>query len=118
MTPQSTKPDARALRLLGGLAAAAAAAFLLSLSVGQAANHVHEYGIKELSDLIEACGLRTVKRYGTFASYHPLKKALTPEHLAVYEQLREFHGDDLMACFLSPLYPDAARNNFRILERA
>jgi 2-polyprenyl-3-methyl-5-hydroxy-6-metoxy-1,4-benzoquinol methylase len=86
-------------------------------SVGAAGNHIKEYTIEELDALIARCALKTVKRYGTFASYNPLKKALTPEHLKVYEELREFHGDDIMACFLSPLYPDAARNNFRVLER-
>lgn len=85
--------------------------------IGQAANHIHEYGIAELKSLIEECGLEVVKRYGTFASYNPLKKSLTPEHRKVYEELREFHGDDLMSCFLSPLYPDAARNNFWVLRR-
>jgi 2-polyprenyl-3-methyl-5-hydroxy-6-metoxy-1,4-benzoquinol methylase len=90
---------------------------VLSPSVGQAANHLHEYGIAELQALIEQRGLEVVKRYGTFASYNPLKKALTSEHLKVYEELREFHGDDLMSCWLAPLYPDASRNNFWILKR-
>jgi 2-polyprenyl-3-methyl-5-hydroxy-6-metoxy-1,4-benzoquinol methylase len=85
--------------------------------VGQAANHIHEFLIPELQSLVESCGLEVVKRYGTFASYNPLKKALAPEHLAVYEALREFHGDGVMACFLSPLYPDAARNNVWLLRR-
>jgi len=86
--------------------------------VGQAANHIYEWPTAELKALIEKCGLEVVKRYGTFASYNPLKKALTPEHRKVYEELREFHGDDLMACFLSPLYPDASRNNFWVLSCA
>lgn len=83
-----------------------------------AANHVHEYTVPELQAAIEKAGLRVLWRYGTFASYHELRAALTPEHLAVYEQLRGFHGDGVMACFLSPLYPDASRNCFWVLERA
>jgi len=87
-------------------------------SVGAAANHIHEYTIPELKAQIEECGLEVEARRGTFGNYPVIKKALTPEHLAVYEALREFHGDDVMACFMSPLYPDAARNNFWILRRA
>lgn len=81
-----------------------------------AANHVHEYTVPELRAAIESVGLSVRQRFGTFASYHDLKRALTPEHRAVYEQLRGFHGDDVMACFLTPLYPDAARNCFWVLS--
>jgi hypothetical protein len=83
-----------------------------------AANHIHEYGISELQSLIEKCDFRVERRLGTFGSYNDLKKAMTPEHLAVYEQLREFHSDNIMACFLTALYPDAARNNFWICRPA
>jgi len=76
-----------------------------------------EYTVRELQEAIESSGLRVVERRGTFASYHPIKKVLTPAHLEVYEELREFFGDDLMACFLAPLYPDASRNCFWVLER-
>lgn len=83
-----------------------------------ARNHVHEYTVQELQAAIESAGLRVVYRRGTFASYNPLKKVLAPEHRTVYEALREFHGDDVMACFLAPLYPDASRNNFWCLRRS
>lgn len=85
---------------------------------GKAAqNHVHEYTVPELQAAIEAAGLRVERRLGTFASYPVLKKALTPEHRTVLEQLREFHGDDLMATWLAPLYPDHSRNCFWVLKR-
>lgn len=86
---------------------------------GRAAqNHVHEYTVPELQAAIEAAGLRVERRFGTFASYPVLKKALAPEHRLVLEQLREFHGDDLMATWLAPLYPDHSRNCFWVLRRS
>lgn len=85
---------------------------------GQAANHIHEYRVDELQALIEKCGLAVEKRYGTFASYPPLKKVVTEAERAIWERVREFYGDDVTACFLAPLYPDHSRNNAWILKRA
>lgn len=76
-----------------------------------AANHIHEYTVPELQTAIERAGFSVDKRFGTFASYPPLKKVMTPEHSAVYHQLREYHGDDVMSCFIGALYPDHSRNN-------
>lgn len=85
---------------------------------GQAANHIHEYRVDELQSLIEKCGLAVEKRFGTFASYPPLKKVVTAEERAIWERVREFYGDDVTACFLAPLYPDHSRNNAWVLRRA
>lgn len=88
-----------------------------------AANHLHEYTIPELQAAMTNAGLETVQRFGTFASVNPLRKALQEsgtiglEHRAVWERVREFYGDDVAACFLAPLYPDASRNNAWILRR-
>lgn len=81
-----------------------------------AANHLHEFTITELQALIEKAGLRVAKRYGTFASHNDLKRVATPEHLAVLKAIGEYYHHDVTACFLAPLYPDAARNNLWLLE--
>lgn len=86
---------------------------------GKAArNHLHEYEIDELRQAIEAQGLVVAKRYGTFGNYQAIKKAATPEQLATLEGLREYYSDEVLACFLAPLYPDASRNNVWCLRRA
>lgn len=92
---------------------------LLSTPVfnGRAArNHVHEYTIPELRALLAEEGWRVEHRYGTFASYPELKKAVTPAHLDVLERLRAFYSDEVTACFLAPLYPDHSRNNLWVLR--
>ena len=121
-------PHADGARLLVAMAAVLKPEGRIYLSTpvfnGKAArNHTgpegrREYTVAELQASIDKAGLRTEYRRGTFASYQPLKRALTPEHLAVYEQLREFHGDDVMSCFLAALYPDASRNCFWIIHHA
>lgn len=95
---------------------------LLSTPVfnGKAAkNHIREYTIDELREKIERHGFRIESRFGTFASYHDIRRGLAEtftEHEAsaissVYERAREFYGDDVMACFLAPVIPDYSRNN-------
>lgn len=76
-----------------------------------AVNHVHEYEIDELRTELENAGWTIEKRYGTFASYPELKKALPADQLELLNRLREFYSDEVTACFLAPLYPDHSRNN-------
>lgn len=65
------------------------------------------------------CGDNEVcKRFGTFASYPAIKAAMTDTDLDVYERVRSFYGDEVAACFMAPLYPDASRNNAWLLRRA
>lgn len=82
-----------------------------------AANHLHEYTIPELAAAIGAAGLEVVSRWGTFASYPDIKRAASPAHLAVLNEVRQFYGDDVTACLLAPLYPDASRNCCWVLRR-
>jgi SAM-dependent methyltransferase len=82
-----------------------------------AVNHVHEYAIAELHELVEATGWRVVKRYGTFANIKALEKVYTPAEREVVARLSEYYSNDVISCFLAPLYPDAARNNLWVLER-
>jgi 2-polyprenyl-3-methyl-5-hydroxy-6-metoxy-1,4-benzoquinol methylase len=81
-----------------------------------ARNHLHEYTVPELRTAIERAGLQVVKRYGTFASYHDVKKVATPEEVALLNRLNDYYDGDVTACFLAPLYPDASRNNLWVLE--
>jgi 2-polyprenyl-3-methyl-5-hydroxy-6-metoxy-1,4-benzoquinol methylase len=82
-----------------------------------AVNHVHEYTIPELKILIESCGFQVLKRYGTFASAHDIKKAANTEDLIVWEKLQQFYGGDVLSTFLAPLYPDVSRNNLWVLSK-
>lgn len=85
---------------------------------GKAAkNHVHEYTIAELSALIEGAGLRVIERYGTFASQRDLASVISPAEAELLDRLRVFYSNDVLACFLAPLYPDASRNNFWVIAR-
>lgn len=104
-----------------------------------AANHIHEYTIPELQEKIERAGFRVVERYGTFASYHDVKRgveewaarygsekmlgAQSKEALArglvdFYEGCRAFYSDDVMANFMAPMLPDHSRNNAWKIVRA
>lgn len=84
----------------------------------RAANHIHEYTVKELWYEIEVAGLEVVERYGTFANYNDIKKVAEPEHLKTLQDLRGWFGNEVAACFLAPLYPDAARNNYWVIKKA
>lgn len=83
-----------------------------------AVNHCHEYEIPELQALIEANGFRVEKRYGTFASANPIKKAASAEDLKVWDKLADYYGGDVLSTFLAPLYPDASRNNLWVLRKS
>ena len=81
-----------------------------------AANHLHEYTIDELAKLIEKTGRWDVKeRFGTFASWPQIKKVITAEERALFEELHRFYSHDVLSCFLAPKYPDHSRNNVWVL---
>lgn len=86
-----------------------------------AANHIHEYTIPELQSLIEAAGFKVERRIGTFASKPTIKHAMFKEGnelaLKLYDRLESWFGGDVMATFMSPLYPDASRNNLWICRK-
>lgn len=81
-----------------------------------AQNHIHEYTIPELEKEILAAGLKIKNRFGTFMDVTQLKK-VRPEHLAVAKELRAYYGDEVVSCFLAPLYPDLCRNNLWVLTK-
>jgi hypothetical protein len=97
----------------------------------QAKNHVHEYTIPELQQLVEAAGFTVVRRYGTFANVATCLPAIERwayerlldrqadvgegEFIAgfrqLWKELQEFHSPDVLANFVAPVIPDESRNN-------
>lgn len=87
---------------------------------GQARNHIHEYYIKELQDLIESVGLVVHKRMGTFTSEPQLKAWMRQNRTDWYDlymEAREFHSAGYMSGVIAPMVPDIARNNVWLLGR-
>jgi hypothetical protein len=84
----------------------------------KAANHVREYTVEEMQLIFADRGFEVVGRYGTFASYHDVKRGIKEEFpeaqaeiiLDIYERCREFYGDGLLAAMLAPVVPDHSRN--------
>ena len=83
-----------------------------------AANHLHEYKIDELEQLIVGTGRWEVeRRFGTFASWNEIKKVMTKNERELYEELNQYYDHEVLSCFLSPKYPDASRNNVWVLKK-
>lgn len=94
---------------------------LLSTPVfnGKAAyNHLHEWTVPDLFRELKSAGFRVVRRFGTFGNVSTLRKAITPEERDLMTRLSEYYSNDVLACFLAPLYPDQSRNNIWQLEHA
>jgi 2-polyprenyl-3-methyl-5-hydroxy-6-metoxy-1,4-benzoquinol methylase len=96
------------------------ATFLLSTPVfngkKMAANHLHEYYIDELQELIEEGGWKVERRHGTFASWNDMRRVCTDDELKLVDELGEFLSTEVLACFLASKYPDASRNNVWVLK--
>ncbi len=116
------KSDGKKLLLAASSLMSKDAKFLLSTPVynlrRMAANHIHEYEEAELRELIEDCGLKVSKQFGTFASWNDLKKVITKQERALVEELNQYYSHDVLSCFLAPKYPLASRNIIWELERA
>lgn len=82
-----------------------------------AKNHINEVSIAELSKEIGKAKLKIEKRYGTFASYHDIKKVATEHERKLLDDLRSYYNNEVAACFLAPKYPDASRNNIWVLRK-
>jgi len=104
------------------------ATLLLSTPVlgrAQARNHIREYTIDELRSKLTHCGFDVTDRFGTFASYTDVMNTLVAldeddprkSLVEVYDRQRQFYGDEVMACYLAPLFPDAARNNVWVCRK-
>jgi len=84
----------------------------------QARNHIHEWGTEELAAALATAGLRVERSFGTFADVSRVRKAIKDagraDHLQTWEDLREWFSDDVLSCFLAPLYPEVAKNRLHV----
>lgn len=96
--------------------------FLLSTPVnyGQrlARNHVKEYSLTELSELLEEVGFSVKRRFGTYGNVPSIAKVADQEHKKLMKKLQEYYHNDVVSVFLAPLYPDQCKNNLWVLEHA
>lgn len=83
-----------------------------------AKNHINEMTVPVFEKELKRAGWVVLKRYGTFMSDGDRKRVASPEENALVERLKEYYSTDVLACFLAPLYPDAARNNMWICADA
>lgn len=89
---------------------------VFSPKTGMAQHHIHEYGVEELQKAITKARMYVEKRFGTFQTVLQAKQTL-PEHRRTWEALTAYYSNDVLACFLAPLYPELARNNLWICQR-
>ena len=110
-------------RLLAGLVGCLSSGGKILLSTPvydgkkMAANHLHEWTVKELIEAVNDSGLRAVGRFGTFASWNDVRKVCSDQERKLLDTVGRFYGGEVLACFLAPKYPDASRNNVWVLER-
>jgi len=91
----------------------------------RARNHVHEFSADELEAVVKSAGFEVVDRFGTFASYRDIKRAIQRDYpgsdgellLKMYDRLREFAGDDVAAGFMAPMFPKDSRNQFLVCRK-
>lgn len=83
-------------------------------------NHVHEYTIPELWNLIDKANLQVVKRWGAFMNVNDARKCLAeryPGAEKIYDDLSEYYSNEVMSVLFSPLFADAARNNVWMIKK-
>lgn len=96
--------------------------------VRHAANHIHEYTVSELRQLIEKAGFVVEERFGTFMDLRALKAqtkkarefaggAPTEAIRQVQQALGAYYDNDAISCIFAPLFPDHARNNLWVLRK-
>lgn len=93
--------------------------FFLSTPVfdGYAArNHLHEYTIEELYQLLNACGWQVLARYGTFGNVRALAKVLTPEERVLWDRWEGRLGNEGLSVVFATDHPDQSRNNLWVLR--
>jgi 2-polyprenyl-3-methyl-5-hydroxy-6-metoxy-1,4-benzoquinol methylase len=83
-------------------------------------NHIHEYTKEELESYITAAGFDVAKRFGTFCNVKDVKPAMqkwSANHgydaqmfETLWDELAEFHSNEVLSTFVAPLIPDVARN--------
>lgn len=88
-----------------------------------AANHIHEYTVKELQTVTQKAGFVIEERFGTFMDIKHIGKPcghsqFTQEAIEhVSELLTRYYDNDAISCIFAPLYPDQARNNLWVCRK-
>jgi len=82
-----------------------------------AKNHINEMRKSELEDELHKAGFKIIQQFGTFGNWNDLNKVMTNEERDLYKTVGKFYGNELLGCFLSPKYPEAARNVTHICVR-
>jgi 2-polyprenyl-3-methyl-5-hydroxy-6-metoxy-1,4-benzoquinol methylase len=75
-----------------------------------ARNHINELRKEEIEKELHSAGFKIIQQFGTFCNWHDLTKVATKEEILLQKTLGQFYSNDLLGCFLSPKYPEAARN--------
>lgn len=75
-----------------------------------ARNHINEMRKGEMEDELHKAGFKIIAQFGTFGNWNDLKDVATKEEIALQKTLGQFYGNEILGCFLSPKYPEAARN--------
>lgn len=76
----------------------------------QANNHINELTKAEIEAELQRAGFKIINQFGTFGNWNDLKKVASKREIALQKELGEFYGNEVLGCFLSPKYPEAARN--------
>jgi 2-polyprenyl-3-methyl-5-hydroxy-6-metoxy-1,4-benzoquinol methylase len=79
-------------------------------SYKMARNHINERTKAEIEDDLHQAGFKIIKQFGVFGNIRDYKLAASNADLDVYNDLREFYGDEILGCYLAPKYPEASRN--------
>lgn len=83
----------------------------------QARNHINELTKAEIEEELHKAGFKIIKQFGTFANINDIKKVATKEEIELHKVMGEFYGNEILGCYLSPKYPEAARNVTHICVR-
>lgn len=83
----------------------------------QANNHINEMTKAEIEDELHDAGFKIINQFGTFGNWNDLRKVATEDEIELQKTLGAFYSNDLLGCFLSPKYPQAARNITHICVR-
>lgn len=94
--------------------------FLLSTPVfnGRAAkNHIHEYTIDELFQLVNQAGLTVERREGTFGNVKELEKVLDSTEQILWDRWKHRLGNEGLSVIFATDHPDHSRNNLWYLRK-
>jgi len=75
-----------------------------------AKNHINELRKEEIEKELHKAGFKIIEQFGTFANWNDITKIATKKEILLHKTLGQFYGNEILGCFLSPKYPEAARN--------